>query len=56
MENIPTGAFSFFSGVPVTYVNAFLVLVRFALTFEFFQRWKGQQPPNVLFKDIQVVV
>lgn len=44
------------SQAPGTYINAFLVLVRFALTFEFFQRWKGQQPPDVLFKNIEVVI
>lgn len=49
------GNFSLSSG-PMTYVNAFLVLVRFTGTLEFFQRWKGHQPPNILFKNIQVVV
>lgn len=44
------------SGLAPTYLDVLLVFVRLALISEFFQGWKGQQPPNILLKNIKMVI
>ena len=44
------------SGLAPTYLDVLLVFVRLTLISEFFQGWKGQQPLNILLKNIKMVI